>query len=353
MSTRREFLSTTFLAAVAVPGLFENPYTVGVSARDEQAAGRGHDDQYRFPFNPEGPFDVRLRPKAGHVDYWRQTVLLQAFDRFGEPKFIRHIDGYASKKEFHKADTQELWHRVTWKWSTEKDQLASGKVLRAELFPFSRNFSHEAPVNQPGGTEPVSEKEKTSLPDTPQAFSFLQQPADLHYMFSVVSDKWTRIEKLKRLGDMVNAVEHPTPFASDEPFPPKQGSESTSGVGYWRGALKLTLTLAGLARVGGEWCALLEFDCDAPEHLTLRLGDRVDYRRLHAYTMGTVSVSLENNHMARCAWNHIIVDGSVEPSPEPGFVDAAAGVRFFRRQVLLKRVSKQEFESAAPNISSQ
>jgi hypothetical protein len=353
MSTRREFLSTTFLAAVAVPGLFDNPYGVGMSARDEQAVGRGRDDQYRFPFNPEGPFDVRLRPKAGHVDYWRQTVFMQSFDRFGEPKFIRHIDGYARKEEFVKEGSPELWHRVTWRWSTEEDRDASGKVLRAELFSFSKNFSHEAPVNQPGGTHTVSKKESDSLPDTPQAFSFLQQPGDVHYMFSLVSDQWTGIEKLKRLGDTVNAVEHPTAYPSDESFPPKHGLGSTSGVDYWRGAHRLKLILGGLTTIDGEWCALIEFDSDVPERLTIPMGDHTEYRRLHAYTMGTIAISLENNHVARCAWNHIIVDGSVEPPPELGFTDAAPGVRFWRRQVLLKRVSKQEFESAAPSINSQ
>ena len=282
------------------------------------------------------------------MDFWRQTVLMQTFDRFGEPQFIRNIDGYARKEELTKGGSPELWHRITWKWSTEEDRIATGKVLRAEVFPFSRGFSHESPVNQPGGTRPVSQEERERLPKTPQAFSFVQQPADVHYMFSLVSDKWTGIEKLKRWGDTVTVVESPTAFPKDEPFPPETPPAPPTTVGYWRGPFLLTLSLSGVTKIGHESCALVEFDCHVQERLTIPMGKRVEYRRLHAYTIGTIAISLENNHLVRCEWNHLIVDGTVNPLPEPALTDAAPGIRFWRRQVFLRRVSKKEFENAAP-----
>jgi len=336
--SRRAFLSGVSVAAAFAPF----PATALPGWR-----GLFQKSSERLPFNPDGPLDVRLRPLDGHTDYWRQTALMQAFDRFGRHKFHRDADAYAQRVEIHRRAGDAPRHRVTWKFATEEMRDGFDRRLRSILFPYSKGFSHESPVT--GGVWEL-EMDLRSLPHTVEAFAFLQQPFDIQYIYYLLSERWTGIEKLHSIGDTVTAGVEPQKLGDNWFTRPTWEFYLDPAVRYWSGQYRLTLTLAGLTKVAGEWCARLDFDCIVPERLALRTGSAIETRHLHAHTIGDIEVSLADKQMVRCFWNHFIMDGDEEVPDKAGMVDAAPGVRFWRRQILLKRVGKEEFDQATPTI---
>lgn len=336
--SRREFVSTIGVAAMAAP----------VMATSLAAYNQGSSES--LPFRLEGPFDVRLRGVPGRVDYWHQTAHMQAFDRFGRPKFIRDADAYAQREEFRPPDGERLWHRVTWKFATEELRDGFGKHLGSTLFPYSQGFSHESPIT--GGPWDLK-MDLNSLPHTLQAFAFLQQPFDIQYIYYLVSEDWTGIGQLHRIGDTIAAGVEPESLGDNWFTRPTWEFYLDPNVRYWSGQYRLTLTLAALTKVRDEWCARLDFDCIVPERLAMRTGATVETRHLHAHTIGDIEVSLSDKRLVRCFWNHFIIDGNEEVPEEVGMVDAAPGVRFWRRQILLEQVAKEAFDQAAPRTAER
>jgi hypothetical protein len=339
--SRREFLSGMCLAAMAAP-------VITAASPGEAISSQGPSKP--LPFNPEGPFDVRLRPVIGHRDYWRQTAHMQSFDRFGRPKFIRNADAYAQREEFREQTADTLWHRVTWKFATEENRDGFGRRLSSTLFPYSKDFSHESPVT---GAVWDMRMNVEALPHTVEAFAFLQQPFDIQYVFYLISDSWTGIERLRRIGDTVTAGVNPETLGDNWFTRPTWEFYLDPAVRYWTGEYRLTLSLAGLTKIADDWCARLDFDCIVPERLSLRLGNHVETHHIHAYTMGDIAISLETHRLAHCFWNHFIVDGNEEPPPTPGIADAVAGLRFWRRQILLRRITEEDFIAATPSVAAE
>lgn len=347
-NSRRDFLAAACLAAIpAVPALAGAPLRADDPSRWNSAAPPTKGNLRSLPFNPEGPFDVRLRPVAGRVDYFRQTQFMQAFDRFGRPNFIRHSEAFVRREELQKEGAQELWHRVTWKFANEELQDGLGQRLTAQVYPYSKNFSHESPVT--GGAWDLK-IDVQSLPHTLDAFGFLQHPFDVQYIFYLVSEKWTGIEKLRQIGDTVTAGVEPKTLGDLWFTRPTFEFYFDPAVRYWSGEYRLTLGLAGLTKIENEWCARLDFDCVVPERMTIRTGSRPETRHIHAYTMGDIAVSLETNCLRRCFWNHFIIDGNEETPTTPRMMDAAPGLSIWRRKVLLERVTEERFGSAEPKV---
>ena len=338
--SRREFVSRMCLAAMAAP-------VMAAALPGEATPTQGPSKP--LPFNAEGPFDVRVRPVAGHVEHLRQLVQWQTFDHFGRVKWTREAIGYARKEEFRKEGQQEPWHRVTWKFLTEEDHDGYGQRLAARVLPYSKNFSYESPVT--GGIWDA-EMDLRAMPRTTEGFVFLHHSWDLQWTFYQLSDKVVDFDKLKRIGDSVSAGVDPKALGDNWFTRPTWEFDFEPAVQYWLGESSLTLSLGGLTKVGKHWCALLLFDGTVPERHAYRNSGGDSSLTYHVRTLltGHYAISLETNHVARCAWDHFAILGTEETPPKPRLMEAMPGLTLLWRQVLWMPVSEKEFAEAVPQV---
>lgn len=336
--SRREFLSGMGLAAMVVP------FPVAALPELPDPSQKASE---RLPFNPDGPFDVHLRPAAGHVEHFKQSVHWETFDRLGRVKWIRDAIGYGRREEFRKDTEQQAWHRVTWKFITEEDHDGSGQRLAAKLIPYSKNFSYESPVT--GGLWDIR-MNLQAMPRTTDGFVFLHHSWDYQWTFYQLSNKGVDIGALKRIGDSATTGVKPKAVGDNWITRPTWEFDFEPAVQYWLGETSLTLSLGGLTKVGNEWCALLLFDSSVPERQSYRAVDGGITYRVRSLLTGYYAISLETNRVARCAWEHFAILGTEETPPKTRSVEATPGLTVLWRQILWTPIGEEEFIKAAPQI---
>ena len=336
--SRREFVSRMCLAAVAAP-------VMAAALPGEATSSQGPSKP--LSFDPEGPFDVRVRPVVGYVEHFKQSLRWYTFDSFGRIKWTREAIGYARREEFRKEGEQEPWHRVTWKFVTEIDHDRFGQRIAARLLPYSENFSYESPVT--GGIWDIR-MDLQAMPRTADGFVFLHHSWDMQYMFYLLSDKGVDFDKLKRIGDSATAGIDPEALGDNWFTRPTWEFDFEPAVQYWLGDRKLTLSLGGLTKVGNEWCALLLLDNTTPERMAYRDVDGGTTYHVRTLLAGYYAISLETSHVARCVWDHFAILGSEEIPPKPRLMEAVPGLTLLWRQVLWTPVSESEFVEAVPQV---